>query len=172
MTGVPDRWSPSRKGYRTRLTVRSRPTNPNGVAASLYYRILWSAARGAPSVRSQYPVRVFFCLPHRDSLPSPHLGILLPSWLTIPSGLWHIRFGAGLWNGSPAAQLRSVQRRTVSESRSRPSRSTSGSWKGLEWSCDPSRAERTGSGSSPRLCSPPPGGSTISEWFGSACSMP
>ena len=25
-TGVQDRWSPSRKGYRTRLTVRSRPT--------------------------------------------------------------------------------------------------------------------------------------------------
>src|SRR5260370_22468595 len=27
-TGVPDRWSPSRKGHRTRLTVRPRPTYP------------------------------------------------------------------------------------------------------------------------------------------------
>ena len=33
-TGVVDRWSPSRKGYRTRLTRRSRPTTPSRIQNS------------------------------------------------------------------------------------------------------------------------------------------
>ncbi len=56
-TGVRDRWSPSREGYRTRLTVRPRPTFciPRAVLAQpSLANLLAPIARGAPPGTDQH----------------------------------------------------------------------------------------------------------------------
>jgi len=55
-TGVVDRWSPSRKGYRTRLTVRPRPTSPRyWIHFATMPQHIVASGPTCKSVPNQYP---------------------------------------------------------------------------------------------------------------------